>query len=48
MENSEFTRKMDDETKKLLWSVIAENSELKQKLMMTEHKLVQIKRLMEE
>ena len=47
MENSEFTRKMDNETKELLWGVMAENSELKQKLMMAEHRLEQIKRLMD-
>ena len=42
---SDFTRKMDDETKKFLWNVMAENSELKQQLMMVENKLEQIKRL---
>ena len=46
--NSDFTRKMDDETKEFLWRIMDENSKLQQKLMMTEHKLVQIKRLMEE
>ena len=42
---SDFERKMDNETKELLWQIMAENADLKQKLMMVENKLEQIKRL---
>ena len=46
MENSEFTRKMDDETKEFLWRVMDENTKLKTELMMVNAKLDQIKRLL--
>ena len=46
--NSDFTRKMDDETKEFLWRVMDENSKLQQQLMMVENKLEQIKRLLSE
>ena len=39
---------MNEEMTERLWTLINENTELRQKLTMTEHKLVQIKRLMEE
>lgn len=46
--NSDFTRKMDDDTKEFLWRVMDENSKLQQQLMMVENKLEQIKRLLNE
>ena len=46
--NSDFTRKMDDDTKEMLWKVMDENTKLKQQLMMVENKLEQIKRLLSE
>ena len=46
--NSDFTRKMDDDTKEMLWRVMDENTKLKQQLMMVENKLEQIKRLLSE
>ena len=45
---SDFTRKMDDDTKEMLWRVMDENTKLKQQLMMVENKLEQIKRLLSE
>ena len=45
---SDFERKMDDETKQMLWGLINENPELKHHLYFAEHRLEQIKRLLEE
>lgn len=39
---------MSEEMTERLWTLINENTELKHELMMVKHKLVQIKRLMEE
>ena len=39
---------MNQDMTERLWEVMNENTELKQKLMFAEHKLVQIKRLLEE
>ena len=39
---------MNDEMKERLWSVINENTELKQQLYMAEHRLEQIKRIVAE
>jgi hypothetical protein len=44
MDPQEIT--MNDEMKERLWSVINENTELKQQLYMAEHRLEQIKRLL--
>lgn len=46
--NSEFERTMDDDTKRMLWGVINENTQLKQENMMLKSKLNSIKRLLGE
>ena len=46
--NSDFERTMDDDTKEMLWGLINENTELKHQLYFAEHRLEQIRRLLEE
>ena len=46
--NSDFERGMDNDTKELLWKVMAENTELKQENMMLKAKLAGIKSLLNE
>lgn len=46
--NSEFEMKMDDDSKRFLWGVINENSNLQQENHMLKNKLEQINRLLRE
>lgn len=46
--NSEFERTMDDDTKRMLWGIMNENTQLKQENMMLQSKLNSIKRLLDE